>query len=272
MDGSEFSRVNSLIPSKYLLKTLNNIQEQLFKQQTIASTFKKVNKASDGPAAYFMIRQLDRKISNASTKDSVYENSVNLLQKNESYLSQISSILTEMSDLANDALGIDVTTAEKVAIQEDINQLRSSIDDIMSSGVDSKIYTGFSVGSLQNASLSGTGGQPTLSSLTLDGLNLNVTGSVSDINQTITNIDNAASVIDHDEARLGSYIKRVEVQQDMNEIEQVNYMSTRSVLQDADLVETELEITRLTLLQSTTLALAAQANTYYARVLSLLAS
>ena len=100
---------------------------------------KKINKASDGPAAYFMIRQFDRKISNASTKDSVFENSINYMQKNDSYLSQISSILTEMSDLANDALAVDVTTAEKVAIQEDINQLRSSIDNILSSGVDSKL-------------------------------------------------------------------------------------------------------------------------------------
>ncbi|MCD6460581.1 hypothetical protein J7L67_07950 [bacterium] len=271
MDGSVFSRINSLIPSQYLLNTLNNIQEQLLKQQTIASTFKKINKASDGPAAYFMIRQLDRKISNSSTKDSVYENSINLLQRNDSYLSQISSILTEMSELANDALGIDVTTAEKIALQENINQLRDSVTDILSSGVDSKIYTGFSVGSLQNASLSGTGGQPTLSSLTLNGLNLNVTGSTSDINQTITNIDNAATVIEHDEGRLGSYIKRIGLQQDMNAIEQVNYMSTRSVLQDADIVETQMEITRLSLLQSTTLALAAQANIYYTRVLSLLA-
>ncbi len=273
MSGSIYTRINSLLASNYLLKNLWSIQNDLYKQQEIASTSKKVNKASDAPASYYMIRQYDKRISNLDTKQTSYENSINLLQKNDSYLDQIASALAEMSSLANEALNVSATTAEKAAIQEDINQLRDSISSTLSSGVDSLIYTGFSLGGLQNAKLDGTAtdsAQPTLAGLTLDGLNLNVTGSTSDINQTITNLDTAYDLILKDEGKLGSYIKRLDYEKDLLDIEQTNYESSKSTLEDADAAETELEIVRLNILQNTTLSLIAQANSYYQTTYSLL--
>lgn len=273
MMNGNFSKINSLLAQTYLLKHLNDLQNSISKQTQIATTGKKINSASDGPAVYVTIRKLDKKISDNSAKQNVLENSINYLQKNDSYLNQVATILAEMTDLANQATGVDVTTAEKVAIQEDLNQLRSSIDDILSSGVDSKLYTGFSVGNLSNVSLSGTAtdsAQPTLSGLTLDGANVNVTGTASEITQSITNLGNAYDLILKDEARAGSFIKRLEVQQDTLEIEETNYTASRSTLEDADLAETQLEIVRLSLLHNVTLALMVQANTYSANIVKLI--
>ncbi len=258
---------------QYLLANLHSVQNALSKQLEIASSGSKYNRASDGPSTYYSIRRLDKNISDADARVTVLENSVNYLQKNDSYLSQVADILSEMSTLANDALAVDATTAEKVAIQEDLNQLRSSIDDILSSGVASQLYTGFSVGGLQNVSLSGTAtdtAQPTLAGLTLDGTNINVTGTTSDINQTITNLNNAYDVIVRDEARTGSFIKRLETEQDTVEIQSLNYAASRSTLRDADAVETQLEIVRLSLLHDTTVSLIAQANSITASILNLL--
>lgn len=273
MSGSIYTRPNSLMASKYILDNIRRLQDQLYTQQTIASTLKKVNKASDAPASYYMIRQYDRRISNLDTKENAYDNSITYLEKNESYLSQVVSILGEMSDLANQAAGVDVTTAEKVAIQEELNQLRETITSTLSSGVDSKIYTGFTFGGLTNASLNGTdtdSAEPTLAGLTLDALNVNVTGTSSEISQTITNIDNAYDVILKDEGKLGAYINRLGYEKDRLDIERTNYESSRSVLQDADAAETELEIVRLTLLQNSSYAQLAQANSYYQTVFSLI--
>ncbi len=270
---ANFSKINSLLPQTYLLKQLNALQESIYKQTKISVTGKKINSASDKPATYVAIRQLDKKISDNSAKQNVIENSINYLQKNDSYLSQISTILTEMTDIANQATAVDVTTAEKVALQEDLNQLRSSIDDILSSGIDSKIYTGFSVGNLLNASLSGTAtdtAQPTLSGLILDGTNINVTGTSSEITQSITNLGNAYDLILKDEARAGAFIKRLEVQKDTLEIKETNYAASKSTLEDADLAETQLEILRLELLHKSTLALMAQANSFSTNIVKLL--
>ncbi len=273
MMNGNFSKINSLLSQTYLLKHLNDLQNSISKQTQIATTGKKINSASDGPATYVTIRKLDKKISDNSAKQNVLENSIDYLQKNDSYLSQVVDILAEMTDLANQATGVDVTTAEKVAIQEDLNQLRSSIDDILSSGVASKLYTGFSVGNLSNASLIGTTtdtAQPTLSGLTLNGTNINVTGTATEITDSITNLGNAYNLILKDEARTGSFIKRLEVQQDTLEIEETNYTASKSTLEDADLAETQLEIVRLSLLHNITLALMAQANTYSANIVKLI--
>ncbi|MDX9703565.1 MAG: hypothetical protein RBU23_11055 [Candidatus Auribacterota bacterium] len=140
MSGSIYSRVNSLAASDHLLKNLRNIQKEMFKQQSIASSLKKVNKASDSPASYYMIRQYDKRISNLNTKQTVYEQSINFLQKNSGYLDQIATILADMSDLATQALDVTATTAEKIAIQEEINQLRESIEGTLS-GIGSIKYT-----------------------------------------------------------------------------------------------------------------------------------
>lgn len=271
--SSIFSKINSLLAPKYLLQNLNKISSALSRQLEIAATNSKYNRASDGPAAYFSIRHLDKKISDTNARGAVLENSINFLQTNSSYLDQVSDILSEMSTLANDALAVDATTAEKVAIQEELNQLRSTIDSILSSGVASKLYTGFSVGGLNNVSLTGTtsdSAQPTLSGLTIDSTNINVTGSMSDITQSITNIENAYNVILRDEGTLGSFVTRLSVEKDSAEIESLNYIASKSTLQDADAVETELEIARLTLLQNTTLSLIAQANSYSSNIISLL--
>lgn len=273
MSESIYTRINSLLAFDYLLKNLRNVQENLFTQQQIASSLKKVNKASDAPASYYMIRQYDKRISNLNAKQTSYENSINFLQKNDSYLDQIATALSEMSELANQALDVSATTAEKLAIQEELNQLRNAIEATLSSGVDSKIYTGFSLGRLHNASLNGTtadSAQPTLAGLTLDGLNISVTGSMSDINQTISNLDTAYSLILKDESKLGSYITRLGYEKDLLDIERTNYESSRSTLQDADAAQTELEILRLTLLQNSGISILAQANSYYQTILSLI--
>ncbi|MEW6535223.1 MAG: flagellin [Candidatus Auribacterota bacterium] len=273
MFQSMFTRINSQIPSQSMLLTLSIINRQLVAAQERASTLKRINRASDGPSDYYSIRRLDKGISDNGAKISAYESSINYLEKNDGYLSQISSTLSEMSSLANQALDVSVTTAEKVAIQEDLNQLLQSIEGILSSGVAEKLYTGFSIGGLHNVSLEGTAtdsAEPTLAGLTLDGTNVNVTGSVSDINQTITNIDNALDVILKDEARLGSYVKRIENDRDMLEIEQINQLSTKSLLEDADIAEVQLELAKLQIMQSASLALLAQSNLYYQNVLSLI--
>ncbi|MDX9703566.1 MAG: flagellin [Candidatus Auribacterota bacterium] len=96
-----------------------------------------------------------------------------------------------------------------------------------------------------------------------------MTGSSSDISSSISNLDTAYNLILKDESKLGSYIKRLGYEKDLLEIEQTNYESSRSVLQDADAVQTELEILRLTMVQNSTMSLLAQANSYYQTVLSL---
>ncbi|MEW6535259.1 MAG: flagellin [Candidatus Auribacterota bacterium] len=256
----DLARVNTNIAALSSFQTLTDINTRLVKAQEHISTGKTVNKASDSPSDYYISKTLERSINSVQRKNDNIERGINFLQTNDSRLAQVANILIEMSDLANQANSIAVTSAEKQAIQQDLEQLRLEVETIMESGVSMKLYTGFTLAGLENVSLTGNLTQNPLGSLTIDGTNVNVTGSQAELQTTIDNIDSALDVILRDEERIGSYIRRLEVEYDVNEVEGLNLKASLSSIQDADLAEEQLELTKLSILQQSSMSMMAQAN------------
>ncbi|MEW6535260.1 MAG: flagellin [Candidatus Auribacterota bacterium] len=256
----DLARVNTNIAALQSFQTLTDINTRLVKAQEHISTGKIVNRASDSPSDYYISKTLERSINSVQRKNDNIERGINFLQTNDSRLAQVANILIEMSDLANQANSIAVTSAEKQAIQQDLEQLRLEVEIIMESGVSMRLYTGFTLAGLENVSLTGNLTANALSSLTIDGTNVNVTGSQADLQNTIDNIDTALDVILRDEERIGSYIRRLEVEYDVNEVETLNLKATLSSIQDADLAEEQLELTKLSILQQSSLSMMSQAN------------
>ena len=265
----DLARINTNIAAIRSFQTLTDINERIVMAQERISTGKKVNRASDSPSDYFISRTLERQINAVRRKNDNIERGINFLQTNDSRLAQVANILIEMSDLANQANSIAVTSAEKQAIQQDITQLSIEVENILQSGVSVKLYSGFTLGGSNNVSLTGNLTSNALSTLTLDGTNISVTGSQSELVSTIENIDNALTIILKDEERLGSFIKRLEVETEVNKIEEVNLRASLSSIQDADLAEEQLELTKLSILQQSALAMLAQANSSPQSVLTL---
>jgi len=256
----DLSRVNTNVSALRSFQTLTNINSRLVKSQERISTGKTVNRASDSPSDYYITRMLETNINSVKRQNSNIERGINFLQTNDSRLAQVANILIEMSDLANQSNSIAVTSAEKQAIQQDLTQLAEEIKAILQSGVNAKLYSGFTLGGLENVKLTGNLTADPLGSLTLNGTSLNVTGSMTDVESTIRNIDNALNVILRDEERLGSFIKRLETEFQMNEVEEINLRASLSSIQDTDLASEQMELTKLSILQQTSLAMLAQAN------------
>ena len=256
----DLARVNTNVSALRAFQTLSNINDRITKSQERISTGKKVNRASDSPSDYFITRKLGAQIDATMRKNANIERGINFLQTNDSRLAQVATILIEMSDLANQANSLAVTSAEKQAIQQDITQLTQEIQNILQSGVSSHLYTGFTLGGLQNVSLTGNLTSNPLSTLTLDGTNVSVTGSLTEIETTISNIDNALTVVLQDEERLGSFIKRLGTTFELNAVEEVNLRASLSSIQDTDLAQEQMELTKLNILQQATLSMLAQAN------------
>jgi flagellin len=266
----DLARVNTNIAALNAFQTLTSINNRLVKAQEHISTGKVVNRASDSPSDYYISRMLEKDINAVQRKNDNIERGINFLQTNDSRLAQVANILIEMSDLANQANSIAVTSAEKQAIQQDIDQLRFEVEAILQSGVSAKLYTGFTLGGLQNVSLTGNLTINALSSLTINGTNLNVTGSQTTLETTISNIDKALDVILRDEERIGSFIRRLEVEFEVNDVEALNLKASLSSIQDADLAEEQLELTKLTILQQAALAMLAQSNSAPQAILMLI--
>ncbi len=256
----DLARINTNVAALNAFQTLTDINSRIVKAQEHISTGKMVNRASDSPSDYYISRTFERNINSVKRQNDNIERGINFLETNDSRLGQVANILIEMSDLANQANSIAVTSAEKQAIQQDLEQLRVEVEALLESGVSAKLYTGFTLGGLTNVSLTGNLTASALSTLTINGTNINVTGNQTSLDTTISNIDAALDVILRDEERLGSYIKRLEVEFDVNEVESVNLKASLSSIQDADLAEEQMELTKLNILQQSALSMLAQAN------------
>ena len=265
----DLSRINTNVAALKSFLTLNNINNSILKFQERIATGKTINRASDDPSQYYAARVLDRDVRIQSKKILQVERGVNFLQSNSSKLNTVGDLLLEIAGLVSSANSGAVSSAEKVAIQADINQLRLEIKAILQSGVSPKVYRGFNLGGLENASISGTS-QGTvrpcfncnpLLNLTINGSNINVTGTTAQITASLTRVNTALENILEQNEKLGSYIRRLEFEKADYEKTVVDMKSSLSTLQDADLAEEQLELTKAQIIQQTALAMLSQANT-----------
>lgn len=239
-------------------------------QMQIASG-KEISKASDDPSGYYISQKLTRDTVTLKRRAKTIERGLNYLQTNDAKLENIADIMTEMTDLAEQANSVAITTAEKAVLQNDLEQLREEVDDILQSGIDPSLYSGFSMEGLNNVSLSGTGtnATPTLANLTLDGSNIDVE-TAGNVQTTIDNISKAHATILADQAKLGSFVKRMQFKLDVIDAELLNTTASLSTVQDTDFVAKQIELLQLQITQNSSTAMLAQANTNPQKIFDLL--
>ena len=275
----DLSRINTNVAALKAFLTLNTVNSKILKYQEQISTGKMINRASDDPSGYYAAKTLNRDINIKNKKTLQIERGINFLQSNSTKLNTVADLLLEISGLASSANSGAVSSAEKSAIQLDIKQLCLEITNIMQSGVSSKIYSGFSLGDLENVYVSGTsagvGGTrqarfnaDPLVNLGIDGTNINVSAG-GDATASIKNVSTALeSILEHNE-QLGSYIRRLQFEKSDAETEIVDLKASLATIQDADLAEVQLELTKSQILQQTALAMLAQANSAPQSILTL---
>lgn len=274
----DLSRINTNVAALKAFLTLNSINSKILKFQEQISTGKMINRASDDPSGYYAAKVLNKQINIKNKKILQIERGINFLQSNSTKLNTVADLLLEISGLASSANSGAVSSAEKAAIQLDIAQLRLEIENIMQSGVSSRIYRAFSLGDLENVYVSGTSTstgnrvtsfvQDPLVNLGIDGTNINVSAN-GDAASAITTVGSALeNILKHNE-QLGSYIRRLQFEKGDAETEIVDLKASLATIQDADLAEVQLELTKSQILQQTALAMLSQANTAPQSILTL---
>jgi flagellin len=272
---SSLFKVRTNIQSLRAYHILSDINEQILTVAERISTGKEVNRASDSPSGYYISRAMQLDILRLDQMQTNLERGINWLQTNSSRLSQVLDLLEEMYAVSSQAATGSITSSERVALQIDLDGFTQEINKILQSGVSAPLYTGFTLGNLENASLSGSS-VPTASDLGITGLIL--TGSSSD-QTTIQNATAAVAAIEtamtrvlKDEERMGSWIHRLEFQKAEAAIDEVNQRASLSTIQDADLAAEQVELTKLQILQQTALAMLAQSNTFPGSILTMVST
>ena len=271
---SELARINTNVAALRAYLVLSQINDKITKAAELISTGQKINRASDSPSGYYVKRLFQRNIAGKQRFNENLERGVNWLQTNDSKLSGVVDMLIEMSDLASQARAGGVTSAERVAIQLQLNDLRAEIADVLNSGVSPSLYSGFTLGNLSNVSLSGSA-VPTAAALSIEMADIDVSGSPSSstvttkIETTLTNISGAIDRLVQDEGQIGSWIMRLEFEKEVSDTELVNLQASLSTIADADIAQEQMAVTKYQILQQTALAMLTQANTAPFSILSL---
>lgn len=271
---SQLARINTNVAALRAYLTVSQINDKILQAAERVSTGLKINRASDSPSGYYVKRLFEQDIAGKRRFNENLERGVNWLQTNDSKLSNVVDMLIQMTDLTSQAKAGGVTSAERVGLQLQLNQLRLEIVDVLQSGVSSSLYSGFTLGNLSNVSLTGAT-VPTAANLSIEASDIDVTGSPSSstvttkIQTTLDNIAGAITRLVQDQEQIGSWIMRLDFEKEVTDTELVNLQASLSTIADADIAQEQMDVTKYQILQQTALAMLTQANTAPYSILSL---
>ena len=256
----------------------------------------RINRAGDDAAGLTISEKMRSQIRGLNKASDNAQDGVSLIQVAEGALSETHSILQRMNELATQAANDTNTTADRNAIQSEINQLTSEIDRIQSTtqfNTMNLIDGSYTAKNLQVGSLSGQAILVSIENMNatslFGGLNAAVS-SVSDVNTenlksynnklTVSSFDTAGSamksiqsaiaLVSNQRSNLGAVQNRLEhTIANLDNISE-NTQSAESRIRDTDMAEEMVNYSKNNILAQAGQSMLAQANQSTQGVLSLL--
>ena len=256
----------------------------------------KINRAADDAAGLTISEKMRSQVRGLNKASDNAQDGVSLIQVAEGALSETHSILQRMNELATQAANDTNTTADRNAIQSEINQLTSEIDRIQSTTqfntmnlIDGS-YTGKN---LQVGSLSGQAiliSIENMNATSLFGGTNSAVSSVADVNTTnlksyntkltvssfdtagsaMKSIQSAIALVSNQRSNLGAVQNRLEhTIANLDNISE-NTQSAESRIRDTDMAEEMVNYSKNNILAQAGQSMLAQANQSTQGVLSLL--
>ena len=256
----------------------------------------RINRAGDDAAGLTISEKMRSQIRGLNKASDNAQDGVSLIQVAEGALSETHSILQRMNELATQAANDTNTTADRNAIQSEINQLTSEIDRIQSTtqfNTMNLIDGSYTAKNLQVGSLSGQAilvSIENMNATSLFGGTNAAVSSVSDVNTenlksyndklTVSSFDTAGSamksiqsaiaLVSNQRSNLGAVQNRLEhTIANLDNISE-NTQSAESRIRDTDMAEEMVNYSKNNILAQAGQSMLAQANQSTQGVLSLL--
>ena len=270
---STLGQINTNIAALKSYNQLTKVNNSLAIHQERISTGKKISSAADDPAGYYISRVYEREISVLNRNTAHVDNATAQLQLEDSKMSQVVGILQNVEDLVLQGKSDLVSTAQKSALKQEIDQLLIEVKDI---SVGLTKISGINVGaglSVDVATTLVTTGGAGIGLMSGGVGAANVTLKVSSagyISKSLSILSSAISTMLKREEQVGAYINRLQAKGDAYTVDLVNKESQKSVIEDADLANEQLSVTKFQILQQSALAMLAQANSSPQSVLQLI--
>jgi flagellin len=256
-------------------RQLTGVSNSLSRSTEKLSSGYRINRAGDDAAGLSISEKMRSQIRGLNKASDNAQDGISLVQVAEGALNETHSILQRMNELATQAANDTNTSADRTAIQAEMDQLTSEIDRIQSTTQFNTMnlldgsFSGKSlqVGSLNDQKISVTIGKMNATCLGLSGLKVSsfsVAGkSMSSIQQAITKVSTQRSTLGALQNRLEHTINNIDTTSE-------NTQSAESRIRDTDMAEEMVQYSKNNILSQAGQAMLAQANQANQGVLSLL--
>lgn len=276
------TNVSSILVQRSLQTSTGSIQDSLAK----LSSGYRINKAADDAAGLTISEGLKSQARGAQTAADNAQSGVNLLQTAEGDLAIIQDNLQRIRDLTVQAANGTNGSAERTAIQSEVDQRVTEINRLAQSsqfnninlldGTNTQIalQIGANAGSLNVITIGGSGTSP-LSSAQASDLGISTTldtafESASAASSFISEIDNAISEVSSRRSTIGSLQNRLDSAIQSLNVQYENMSASESRIRDVDVASEAANLTKSQILQQASATLLAQANQSPSIALSLI--
>ena len=235
----------------------------------------RINRAGDDAAGLTISEKMRSQIRGLNKASDNAQDGVSLIQVAEGALNETHSILQRMNELSTQAANDINTTADRTAIQKEIDQLQSEITRISSTTqfntmnlIDGK----FTSKNLQVGSLSGQTITISIDAMSASALKVNSlkVSSFSAAGKAMCSVQKAISMVSEQRSKLGAIQNRLEhTIANLDNIAE-NTQSAESRIRDTDMAEEMVEYSKNNILAQAGQSMLAQANQSTQGVLSLL--
>ena len=235
----------------------------------------RINRAGDDAAGLTISEKMRSQIRGLNKASDNAQDGVSLIQVAEGALNETHSILQRMNELSTQAANDTNTTADRTAIQKEIDQLQSEITRISSTtqfNTMNLIDGNFTGKNLQVGSLCGQTITVSIDSMSASSLGVNSlrVSSFSAAGQAMCSVQQAISMVSEQRSKLGAIQNRLEhTIANLDNIAE-NTQSAESRIRDTDMAEEMVEYSKNNILAQAGQSMLAQANQSTQGVLSLL--
>lgn len=269
-------RINHNIAALNTYRQLSAANNGQAKSMEKLSSGLRINRAGDDAAGLAISEKMRGQIRGLEMAGKNSQDGISLIQTAEGALNETHAILQRMRELAVQGGNDTNVSADRDAIQDELNQLMSEIDRIADT-------TEFNTQNLLGGSFSGTlqiganDGQTInigISAMDTSGLSLSSTsvsvGTNAAASSSIAQIDSAIELVSEQRSKLGAVQNRLEHTINNLGASQENLTAAESRVRDVDMASEMMSQTKNSILAQAAQAMLAQANQQPQGVLQLL--
>ena len=279
-------RINSNIPAMITGNSLRSVERDLSKSLEKLSTGLRINRAADDAAGLSVSEQLTTQVTGLAMGGRNAQDGESLVNIAEGALNEVESMIQRMRELSIQASNDTLTSKERAYCEDEFDQLRTEIDRIVGCTqfnsmrlLDGSAPWGTTGGVLHVGPNDNSTGNDvilvTIAGVSTGALGIDAAHNVFITSQpqataSITTLDTALDRVNNLRANLGAITNRLEHAITNQENQQQNMQAAESVIRDTDFAAETTQFTRNQILQQSSTAMLAQANSIPQSVLSLL--